>query len=116
MEKQTSLSALEAWTRVFDMVDPKLGRVGKLSIHDEDILQEFQELLPDKTVKFAIACRGSNRTIAPSKMLHSMKLPSVNVPSSKAVPPKYLLKMNGRTGKSCPSAGGFVLHMPVGSI
>ena len=65
--KQSSMNALEAWTRVFDMIDSKLGRVGKLPIHEENILQELQELLPDKLIKFAIACRGSNRTIAPSE-------------------------------------------------
>jgi recombinational DNA repair ATPase RecF len=65
--KQSSLSALEAWTQVFDMIDMKLARVGKLLVHDENILQELQELLPDKKIKFAIACRGSTRTIAPSE-------------------------------------------------
>ena len=49
------------------MIDMKLARVGKLLVHDENILQELQELLPDKKIKFAIACRGSNRTIAPSE-------------------------------------------------
>ena len=50
---------------MFDLVDPLLARVGKRTIDDSTILQSVQELLPDKQVKFIIACRGSNRTIVP---------------------------------------------------
>ena len=63
--KQAQETALEAWTKVFNQVDASIPRVGKREIHDVNLLQELQTLLPDKQVQFAIACRGSSRTIAP---------------------------------------------------
>ena len=63
--KQAQETALEAWTRVFNQVDADIPRVGKREIRDAALLQELQTLLPDKQIQFAIACRGSSRTIAP---------------------------------------------------
>ena len=63
--KQTQETALEAWTKVFNQVDNSIPRVGKREIRDVTLLQELQGLLPDKQIQFAIACRGSSRTIAP---------------------------------------------------
>eukprot|EP00435_Cladocopium_sp_Y103_P018806 s1370_g4.t1 len=65
--KQPVESALDSWTKVFDQVDGQLPRVGKVEIFQGTILQELQALMPDMHVKFAIACRGSSRTIAPPK-------------------------------------------------
>ena len=73
--KQSPLNALDAWTKVFDLVDPLLARVGKRTIDDSTVLQNIQELLPDKQVKFVIACRGSNRTIAPTEDVVASEAP-----------------------------------------
>ena len=56
---------LEAWSQVFDKVDSELPRVGKRHLDNPELFSEIQSLMPDKEIKFAIACRGSDRTIAP---------------------------------------------------
>lgn len=63
--KQPAASLLDQWNQVFDQVDRRLPRVGKLTITEPSILQLIQQLIPDKEVKHVITCRGSNRTIAP---------------------------------------------------
>ena len=73
--KQPCENALEAWTKVFDMVDPLLNRVRKRVIRDSQIIQELQRLMPDKTIQFAIGCRGSSRTIAPSEDTAHLEVP-----------------------------------------
>ena len=57
------------------MVDPLLSRVGKRVIRDSQIIQELQRLMPDKTIQFAIGCRGSSRTIAPSEDTAHLEVP-----------------------------------------
>ena len=73
--KQASLIAVEAWNKVFDKVDDLLPRVGKTRLDNPELLSEIQCLLPDKTVQFAIACRGSDRTIAPPPNMLSLEAP-----------------------------------------
>ena len=73
--KQTSMSALDAWTQVFDRVDSSLPRVGKQKLESPELLSEIQALMPDKEVRFAIACRGSDRTIAPPPNTISLEAP-----------------------------------------
>ena len=65
--KQTVLSNFDKWSKMFDQVDALLPRVGKLELKDAGLIQSLQELMPDKTIKFVVACRGSNRTMGPPK-------------------------------------------------
>ena len=73
--KQSSLKALEAWNKVFDKVDDVLPRVGKTQLDNPELMSEIQYLLPDKTIQFVIACRGSDRTIAPPPNMLSREAP-----------------------------------------
>ena len=73
--KQASLNALEAWNKVFDKVDSILPRVGKTQLDNPELLSEIQCLLPDKNIQFAIACRGSDRTIVPSSNMLALEAP-----------------------------------------
>ena len=63
--KETVETVLDAWTKVFDQVDTMLPNVGKREIRRGSILQDLRLLMTDKHVQFAVACRGSSRTIAP---------------------------------------------------
>ena len=54
--KQSVQTALQAWTQIFDQVDSELPRVGKKKFENSGLLADIQELLPDKVIRFAIAC------------------------------------------------------------
>ena len=73
--KQTPMNALEQWTQVFDLVDGKLPRVGRIELTDDNILQMAQDLIHDKQIKRVIARRGANRTIGPPKDLTADEAP-----------------------------------------
>ena len=46
-----------------------LPRVGKTVIHDDEILESIQKLIPEKNIHTLIACRGASRTLAPPETL-----------------------------------------------
>ena len=50
---------------VFETVNKSLTRVGKKEITDPQVLRNLQMLCPDKEIVKAVACRGTERTIAP---------------------------------------------------
>ena len=62
-----SYKSIENWKTIVDKVDHITPRVGKIVIRDPDIIQNFQDLIPDKRVQFAVACRGTDRALGPGK-------------------------------------------------
>ena len=50
---------------MFEKLDQTLPRVGKVEIHDANILQLLRQVCPGKEIVKAIACRGTERTFAP---------------------------------------------------
>ena len=64
--KTTPVNLRETWQTIFDQVSALTPRVGKHVLKDSQIIQQIQELV-GKHVHEVISCKGSSRTIAPSK-------------------------------------------------
>ena len=56
-------------------VHGKTPRVGKVVLRDQDLLSQFQALLPDKRVICVVACRGTDRTLGPPGDVHPDEIP-----------------------------------------
>ena len=64
--KTTPPNSQQEWQSVFDDLHRSLPRVGKVTLDENgEVLKRLKELIPDKEVRFAIACRGASRTMAP---------------------------------------------------
>ena len=63
--KQTVISASQSWHELFVEIDRIVPRVGKRHLDDPSLLKKIQELLPEKTIRFAVACRGTDRALGP---------------------------------------------------
>lgn len=99
--KQAVDSVLTRWNRVFDQVDRVLPRVGKVEVLNQEIIQEVQQLWNDKKVKYIMACRGSNRTIAPPERCTKGEAPYRKRIYIQRGTTKILRKINGRIGHPC---------------
>ena len=62
-------------TKIMDTIIPILPRVGKKLIDDPKILQMVQELFPEKIIKAILACKGTERTMAPPENLSAREAP-----------------------------------------
>ena len=58
-----------------EKIKPLLPRVGKRSLEQPEILQAFQDLFPEKTIKRIQVCKGSDRTLPPPTDLMSQEAP-----------------------------------------
>ena len=67
--KTTPMDSDDQWKALFDQIGTMLPRVGKAEITDPQIVQQIQELIPDKEVVHIRGCRGSSRTIAPPETM-----------------------------------------------
>ena len=63
--KQSAVSASGSWSEVFEELNKSIPRVGKRHIDDPNVLSRIQSMVPDKTLKFAVACRGTDRALGP---------------------------------------------------
>ena len=63
--KQSAVSASEGWQAVFEELNRVVPRVGKKHIDDPAVIAKIQPLIPEKTLKFAVACRGTDRALGP---------------------------------------------------
>ena len=63
--KTTNLNVDQMWKDVFDDVQKLAPRVGKVVVTDPKIVNTIQQLILDKKVVTIVACRGTNRTLAP---------------------------------------------------
>jgi Tfp pilus assembly protein PilN len=61
--KQSSPVDLEVCQNLFHDLQNFLPRVGRREIQDSSMLQKLQQVIPDKTIVTAIACRGTDRTL-----------------------------------------------------
>ena len=59
------ISASQSWHELFVEIDRIVPRVGKRHLDDPSLLKKIQELLPEKTIRFAVACRGTDRALGP---------------------------------------------------
>ena len=67
--KTTPIDSMNSWKRIFEKLHQVLPRVGKTVIHDDEILESIQKLIPEKNIHTLIACRGASRTLAPPETL-----------------------------------------------
>ena len=55
----------DRWKEVVDQIQSLAPRVGKVTVHDSQVIQQVQELISDKEVRMIVACRRASRTISP---------------------------------------------------
>ena len=63
--KTSEIKAKELTSQILEQVKKTLPRVGRHEIHDPKIKQQIQDLLEDKHVVRVVACKGTERTLAP---------------------------------------------------
>lgn len=66
---------LEMCQQVIQDLSQQLPRVGRREITQENIVQQLQNIFPDKIVMRVMACRGTERTMEPPKKLHPQEAP-----------------------------------------
>ena len=60
---------------IMDEVESSLPRVGKNQVDQPSILQKIQAIFPEKIIKGVIACKGTERTMAPPSNLSAKDAP-----------------------------------------
>ena len=75
LEKQNSKTPQEAWQTIFEFFQMNTPRVGKRIIDDPKVLQEIQEYCPDKIIRFAVVCRGTDRALGPVRTVATGEAP-----------------------------------------
>ena len=73
--KTTNIDANQMWKDVFDDVQKLAPRVGKVIVTDPKIVNTIQQLILDKRVVTIVACRGTNRTLAPPENIAKGEAP-----------------------------------------
>ena len=73
--KQNPLTQKEIWEKIFRIVNDQAPRVGKITVRDSDILQQVNEVWPEKESQVVIVCRGTGRAIGPPKDLQKGEAP-----------------------------------------
>ena len=63
------------WQDVFQGLQQIAPRVGKVEVHDPQIMNQVQTLMEGKVIRKIIVCRGTNRTIAPPKTMMKEEAP-----------------------------------------
>ena len=58
-----------------EKIKPLLPRVGKRSLEQPEVLQAFQDLFPEKSIKRIQVCKGSDRTLPPPPDLMAQEAP-----------------------------------------
>ena len=57
------------------MISANFPRVGKREITNAEVIQEMQQIFPDKRVVKIVGCKGSERTLAPPSNMHPQEAP-----------------------------------------
>ena len=73
--EQSLRPTLEMCQEVIQAICQSLPRVGKTEIMDATVISSLGNIFPDKRIHRIIACRGTDRTIAPPKDMHPMEAP-----------------------------------------
>eukprot|EP00435_Cladocopium_sp_Y103_P028662 s3013_g7.t1 len=66
---------LETCQEVIQTLSKGIPRVGKQEITDQAMMNMLQSIFPDKQIHRVIACRGTDRTIAPPHGMHPQEAP-----------------------------------------
>ena len=67
--------SLEMCQQVIQMISANFPRVGKREITNAEVIQEMQQIFPDKKVVKIVGCKGSERTLAPPSNMHPQEAP-----------------------------------------
>eukprot|EP00438_Fugacium_kawagutii_P026412 Skav210812 [mRNA] locus=scaffold2924:156234:161009:- [translate_table: standard] len=73
--KQAEEMSMEQLQEMFARLDSMVPRVGKKEITDEQIQRTLSDLFKDKRIIRIVACRGTDRTIAPPSNLNRLEAP-----------------------------------------
>ena len=73
--KQQPNVCLETCKQIINRVNQELPRVGRREITDPELLKQIQQVLGPNQVVQVIACRGTDRTLAPPKGLNAEEAP-----------------------------------------
>ena len=73
--KQATEASRETCQHVMKQIENLVPRVGKVEITHEDIRRGLQIILTGKTIVRIMACRGTDRTLAPPKGMHADEAP-----------------------------------------
>ena len=73
--KQTVSPPLEVFQGLMSTLSQSIPRVGKVEITNPNVLHQLQELFPEKVLVRVIACRGTDRTLAPPARMHPQEAP-----------------------------------------
>ena len=66
---------LEMCQQAVQAVNEELPRAGKREIHNNQTITMLQQVFPDKKIFRVMACRGTERTMAPPKGMHALEAP-----------------------------------------
>ena len=66
---------LEMCQQAVQAVNEELPRVGKREIHNNQTITMLQQVFPDKKIFRVMACRGTERTMAPPKGMQALEAP-----------------------------------------
>ena len=112
--KTTPPNGYQEWQTVFDQLHRNLPRVGKVTLDENgEVLRRLTELITDKEVRYAIACRGSSRTMAPPEGIARGEAPYRKCFSQKGKLVNSRLKKTGNPGKNSPKDNWFDHHIAV---
>jgi hypothetical protein len=73
--KQSELPSLESFQQIIQTISIRAPRVGKVEITDSEIVNDLQNLFPQKLIQRVIACRGTDRTLGPPQNMMSQEAP-----------------------------------------
>ena len=73
--KTSPTDSKSQWQEVFQGLQQIAPRVGKVEVHDPQIMNQVQTLMEGKVIRKIIVCRGTNRTIAPPKTMMKGEAP-----------------------------------------
>ena len=75
LEKQNCDKPPEIWNKIVEEMQRITPRVGKRVIDDQRIIRSLQEYFPDKVIRFAVVCRGTDRALGPVRTVVNGEVP-----------------------------------------
>lgn len=75
LEKQSNQTPQEVWQDIVKYFQEHTPRVGKRIIDDPKIIQDVQDFIPDKKIRFAVVCRGTDRALGPVRTVVAGEVP-----------------------------------------
>lgn len=75
LEKQNCSQSQDLWTKLAEDFQKLTPRVGKKVIDDKRVIQAVQDFFPDKVIRFAVVCRGTDRALGPVRTVVAGEAP-----------------------------------------